>query len=865
MKMSPFFKTKKLVHSIDCTVAAEKDYFESHPTQIVRTQAGDYRQCSHVQFSRFAYRYRIEDVQKPHLLRICYPDDAERTFCVMDGISYDVSTGIATGRECAISGTIKCHDILFWPRQKENFVMLISWDAAAVAAASRIEIYRVEDDALTPKNAPAQGRKIGMQWEDPCGRYLSMGAHKRTDWPERLADYCASIGQNIVEYPISWYWGCLYPSSLDACDHLEQIVDSKGDIYMNGISRCRDWVAETIEILGRRNIDFIGVFHTYRFHHLLKKAMQDPGILNVSCDGKYQRSPLDWTRTWTRMNLPYMASAEGIDDPESVVGTAYECTSGMRQIPEHLLGEPMGKVNGFCGPVFNCLHPAVQEHLIALMRELHERYAKYDNFKGLSLPLWAASFIWFGSTKLGYDDLSFAMFEREHALQSGIGVKDDNRFRRRHEWIEKHHRKTFLAWRCGKIYGLLCRMHKALAGDRKDIRLNLSICREPLLGQLFCGDMPELYHESCIQLYKLGGLNELLRAGGIDPSLFTNGDGPELEIQFDPFRDRSLDGKFGKGVNSNTLRDHDYLDHGILSELHHPHNRNAFIFNCYYESGRYVIGQPLKEIPADLADAGTGIENLYHLYLVFKHHTWSWRKHEFTTCPGVPTAGRYFLEYYAHALGALDAKQITFGGLTVGTWGHEPELAEFANVFSHLPEDAFLPVRANADSVICRTLHKDGQTYFYLVNQEPEAIKTTMQLSRPGMSLRFLGKQDSVLRLADDQCSVSLAPFELAAYVADCDVEIQHIHITWSPAMHERIGRAQALLGKLNQPEMRHNEWARWLGKELENCLSNHRCALLRQVLQSGPAMRADHAAAKVIIHAEAIPAEHRETQPQSV
>lgn len=846
MKPSPFFKTKKLVRSIDCTAAAGADYFESHPTEIVRSPAGTYRQCAGVQFSRFAYRYQIEDVQRPHLLRIRYPDDAERTFCIMDGVSYDISTGIATGRECAVSGEMKWHDILFWPRQKENFVMLISWDGAAVAAAAQIEIYRLDDDALRHDPLPAAGRQIGMQWEDPCGRYLSLGAHKRTDWPNRLADYCAAVGQNIVEYPISWYWGCLYPSAIDACDHLEQVVDSKGSIFMNGISHCADWVAETIEILGRKNIAFVGVFHTYRFHHLLKHALQDPSLLNVSQDGKPQRSPLDWTRTWTRMNLPHMASAEGVDDPESVAGTAYECTSGMHQIPDNLLGEPMGKVDGFCGPVFNCLHPAVQNHLLALMRELHQRYAHYENFKGISLPLWAASSIWFGSMKLGYDDLSFSLFEREMALTSGIDSQDPNRFHKRHRWIADHHAQAFQTWRCAKVYDLLCRMQQALAGGRKDIRLTVSICREPLLGQLFCGDLPELYHDSCIQLYKLGGLDALLRAGGMDPALFTTPGGPELEIQFDPFRDRSLDGKLGKSLNSNTLRDHDYLDHAILKHISHPHNRNAFIFNCYYESGRYVIGQPLKEIPADLADAGTGIENLYHLYLVFKHKTWTWREHEFTTCPGVPTAGRHFLEYFAHALGTLDAKQITFGGLTVGTWGHERELAEFSRTFAQLPQDPFHLVPANADSVVCRYLQKDGRTTFYLMNMEPEAITATVVLNHSGARIHSLSQQTDV-QLTHDTHTVHLRAFELAAFSADESVRPVELEIAWTAAMQERMQQAKALRCRLQESGMASKPWGQWLDAELQRYLQNHQCALLRQALQSGPAKRANNATPAII------------------
>ena len=267
-----------LIHEIDCIKNDGDDYFESHPTMIRETECGTYRECSPIRWSRFAYKFEITKIQKPHVIVFSFPDDKKRTFCVMDGRTYDISMGIATGREIPISGKMLQCELIFWPRWTNCTIMFASWDENAPAASSRIEIYELNEDAFSFSGGlkKQEGyRKIGFQWEDPCTRFMTIGAFDGKDWSTRIAEYAASIKQNVIVYPLSWYWGCLYPSEIDATDYLESLVDRQSNSYMNALSTTYDWVAETIEALGRYNIDFIGSFQTYRFYKLLQTANSD--------------------------------------------------------------------------------------------------------------------------------------------------------------------------------------------------------------------------------------------------------------------------------------------------------------------------------------------------------------------------------------------------------------------------------------------------------------------------------------------------------------------------------------------------------------------------------------------------------------
>jgi hypothetical protein len=831
----------RLVHEIDCCKDQDRNqYFESAPTVICNPAIGSYRECAPIKFSRFAYRFHLSKVQRPHVISISYPDDKERTFCIMDGRTYDLSSGIATGREMPISGKMLTHNIIFWPRWTDCTLMFVTWDAAAPAAVSKVQVFELDDKFFDEYACPSQGddfRQIGFKWEDPGSRYVTMGSVKRPDWSKRVTAYASAMAQTVIQHPITWYWGCLYPSDVDETDYLEGIVDDNSTTYSSPMHTIYDWVAETIEDLGQKNIQFMGVFHAYRFYNLLRAAQKDGSIRNVNFDGTTQLSTLDWTRTWTRFNIPLIAASENYKgNPEFIRGTAYECTDGMKEIPSDILGEPMGKLEGFCAPIFNCLHPAVEKHLLALMTELKNRYCGYKNFKGITIPLWGATFIWYGSLKTGYDDLTFSLFERENNLDSGISPNDPDRFAKRFTWVTANFKQQWIDWRSGKIKGLISRMRKALAGDRDDVKVVVSAWREPLLSQLLTSQEYHAhlsYHSEPVQLCNSGDLASLLRQGGIDPALYDGGDGVEIELLNDPYRDRSLEIRNGKTPMSNALRDHDFLDSTANSLFGSKNNRNVFIFNAYYESGRYVLGNADPHMAQSLRDCGSGINDLYKVYLVFDHPTWPWFEREFTTCPGVPASGRNFLEYFAHAVAVMDAKLITFGGLLIGCYGHDEDLREFSRAFTSLPTEPFDTVPSNSDAVVVRSLSRGDKTYMYLVNSEPVPMQVKVVFSA---NVVLNASDAQPITITDAVHTFLLQPYELKAYhmlkgkPVSTDVQL-------TEELIDRMGKAKAMLKQMAGIQ-EEAKWYTWLLPELKDCVENAKHSRLRQVFRSYPVKR---------------------------
>ena len=837
--MKDYFKS--LVCEIDCCKDQNSNqYFESLPTTICNGAIGSYRECAPVKFSRFAYRFNIENPQKPHVYCVSYPDDRERTFCIMDGRTYDLSTGIATGREMPISNKMLSHNVIFWPRWTDCTLMFITWDGNAPAAISKIQIYELDEKYFDDCVNQSQGqgfRQIGFKWEDPGGRFMTMGSVRKSDWCKRVSSYALAVSQTLIEHPITWYWGCLYPSKIDETDYLEGVVDDQSNTYISTKDNVYDWVAETLDELAKNKLNFRGVFHAYRFHNLLRATQKDNSLRNVNFNGKTQVSTLDWTRTWTRHNIPLLADSENYKgDHETIRGTAYECTDGIKKIPSDINGEPMGKLEGFCAPIFNCLHSAVQNHLMALMAELHERYCHYENFKGITIPLWGATFIWYGSLKTGYDDYAFSLFEKENNLTSGISLTDTDRFSKRFKWVTENYKQQWIDWRCRKIKDLLARMQKTLAGDRKDVKVLVSAWREPLLSQLLTAQEYHAhlsYHSDPVQLCNSGSLVEILRNGGIDPALYNSNDGVEIELLNDPYRDRSLEIGKGKTPLSNALRDHDFLDSTTNSLFGSANNRNVFIFNAYYESGRYVLGNAHSKTAEEMRDYGSGVDKLYKCYLVFDHPTWPWFEREFTTCPGVPASGRNFLEYYAHAVAEMDAKTITFGGLLIGIYGHDEEVRQFSREFISLPNEPFETVPSNSDTVVVRYLDCNDKKYMYLINAEPSKMEVAVEFDRAGIKLNSPNHSDVTAARIQ---TFSFEPYELKAYRMN-DGKAISAHVKITNEMNERINQARSLFAKAIALK-EDAKWQSWLIDELNDCIKLNKHRRLRHIFRSYPAQR---------------------------
>ena len=825
------FDSKDLVKvlEIDCTETLPPEkYYESAPTEIVEAAFGNYRQGNPAHYSRFAWRFRLDEIQRPYLVDVCYPDDRARNMCVMDGHTYDLTTGIGTGYDIPVSNSMRRHRILYWPRSTDGSILFLNYanpmdPEMAPAAVSKIMVWKYNGPALdTAKvNLPADRRKIGMQWEDPCGKLKTLGADSIETWSRRLAAYAALCGQNMVEYPISWYWGPMYPSEVEKTDIPCLAVKPDWSIYFLDTPNPSDWVSTLIRNLRERGISFRPVVHLIRLKSLVElgkeqiaaglDSLGEKSVFNVRDDGQYQTEINDWTRVFTAESMK-----DGWDNPPEMIGH------------EHFGG---GIADLHIGVMYNVLHPVVQNRIARFFKEIGRRYGESIKCGGATVPLWLSTMLWFGSDHVGYDDCSIAMFERDTGIFIPSAPSGKNRFVHRAAWIKANAGEKFLDWRCRKIREFLTRLAHELGGP-----LTLSICIEPLLGQLYRGRPTTAAR---FQLSDPGNsLAEICRRGGLDLSLYADKNDPvTLEIQSDPYRSRHQHDQSFPLV----YREYSWLDDKTL-ELCRGKNISHFIFNCYYEGGYYRI-VPEKD-NAGFTDAGMGkVEKVCRFILQSQEKKiWDWYPDEFTTCSGVPFAGIHFMEPYAHALAAYDARTITEGGLTPGLYGHEEELKLFSERFTLLPDAAFETVGNSTDPVAVRFGTDHGRTIFYAVNQSGGDVPVRIRFPENSVRVTEL-PSGRIFPIRDGVLELELAPYGLRVFetnvipdalTAEPSVEAAKKLESERAALREDIRRYLfGGPGEINPVLREHARYFEWLDGKLESAIRNGMTARGNSILFS--------------------------------
>jgi len=82
---------------------SEDEFFAVEGCGIKTTTLGSYFEASDKALSRFGFRFKIENNDKPHMLVVRYPDDKRRHMMINDCFSYDLSCGVFTDEEYEIT------------------------------------------------------------------------------------------------------------------------------------------------------------------------------------------------------------------------------------------------------------------------------------------------------------------------------------------------------------------------------------------------------------------------------------------------------------------------------------------------------------------------------------------------------------------------------------------------------------------------------------------------------------------------------------------------------------------------------------------------------------------------------------------
>ncbi len=818
---------RRLIASIDCTKdLPPEQFFANGPTRVVETPAGRYREADAKTSARFGYRFAIEHVGKPHVAVIRYPDDKRRYMCIMDGTCYDLSTGVFTGWAQPISGQMLELRQVFWPRWKDCSITFLTWGQGEPAAVAGIEIYEL--DALPPLRVPGDPgdgsrRELGIQYEDPCGTGASEGARSRDEWIDRLVSYARYSGQNLLVYPLAWYHGPQFPSDREPADGFDVVVGADRKQYVRWTSQPADWYAQLLERFGREGLAFQGSLTLLRLGSLLKKMNVDLDAIKAGADtfnnmlwnNQVQASPQDWTIEYNVRNYP-----------AKIAGTIKSTGWAYGEKP----GGPY-----HAGPMFNPLHPTVQDAVVELTREIVQRYARYPAFKGISFNLWHATILWFASLHSGYDDYTAALFQKETGITVPVDAKSPERFARRYEHLCFHCQPAWIEWRCQKIRDLIRRIRDVVVAARPDLRMTLTLWDETTVPQL------RGWASAATQLHARPTTAELYREGGLDFRLYENEPGIELDLGCGNPRDRGghpphpADGINTPIESACMYRDHDFLDSETLSTIAAQARPGAFIFNCWVESWgehKWFACEPddLQAKTLAVMD-GKPAEGIFRINSIYPPDGFWWDS-QLRITPAFP-AGPHFLEPYAHAVAELDAVRITRGGLFLDK-AHSGELRRFASAYRALPRKKFQTVGSTTDPVAVRTLVQDGQRIFYLVNRDYYPVRVELAFTRSPGKVQNLstGEYLHVSR----HWGITLAPYELQSYAVAQDVGITG----FTPKPPPAISAALLADGKKAVSDL---DGARAAGRvipgldemhrDIERAITAQRLAWLRRALNS--------------------------------
>jgi len=825
------------ITTIDCTIDQPADrYFSTGDARVVDGPAGRYREAAGKPLSRFGYRFRIARVGHPHLAVIRYPDDKRRFMCVMDGTSFDLSTGITTGFAYPLSGRMQGIRQVFWPRWKDCTLVFMTWGHDEPAAVASIEIHEL--DALPALETPTvEGtstlprRELGIQYEDPCyGRVSGEGAVTTTDWVERVIAYARHTGQTLLTYPLAWYHGPQWPSQCEPADAFGVVVAPDRKQYIRWTTHPADWVAPMLERFEREGLAFVGALTLLRLGSLMQQMNTDLGAIREGADtinnmlwnGQVQAGTMDWTSTYNARNFPALVAAGG---KHAAADTP----------PPLVYGEKRGNevdVPCHAGPIFNPLHPTVQQAVRAVVRELAERYGSYAAFKGISINLWAPTIVWFGSLHSGYDDYTAGLFTKETGITIPVEPRDPGRFTKRYEFLTFQCRPAWIDWRCRKIHELILGLRDELVAARPDLRLTLTLWSEPYLPHLVGND------SAARQLHARPATVEFYREAGFDPALYRDEANIECDFQFEGGgRDRSANGPTGATPvleRSFMFRDHDFLDRETLDAWRELARPGAFIFNAWHEAwGKHRWfpcdpGDTQKDELALMNDRPA--EGIFRVNSDYPDDGF-WYDSQMRITHAFPPA-EHFMEPYAHAVAELDATRITRGGLFLDKT-HGDELRRFAVAYRALPAEKFETVGESTDPVAVRTLmsQDEQKRYLYLVNREYYPVSVTVTLNREaalydlsdGSSLRAPAHWDIVLQ-----------PYELRSFSMDPDTIPAGFTVEIPAAIeeelrHDAVTALQAIATA--RASGHHIAGLDRIEAGLRHSMENSRYALLRHLL----------------------------------
>ncbi|MBN1669717.1 MAG: hypothetical protein JXR37_01710 [Kiritimatiellae bacterium] len=381
-------------------------------------------------------------------------------------------------------------------------------------------------------------------------------------------------------------------------------------------------------------------------------------------------------------------------------------------------------------PAYNALHPIVQKPITALVDELASRYGLSPAFGGVTLHLTRCQLLWTSDLDTSYDDWTLSQFSGETGIRVPVEPKDPARFAKRYEWLMANAKERWIDWRCGRMADYYGELAGRLRRRRSDLNLVVSVWSP--------------FPSSMARRWQGGArLTDLIKEHGIDLDRFKRYPGLMVQRYMAPTDYRLFAAHKGWPEPKARLGRDLEFDEPQMRELRTTDEFGVFFLNRYFES---AIG---KQKPIQC----------------------NWFKDPIWRASAIVPAHDHFMEYYAHAMALYDPEDITVGGFTTGTVGHEQQVERFARVFRQLPAGHWQEVPNVGDNVVARTRRENGTQYLYVVNRSPDAVRVSVPAAAVPSGSRPIGGSPA-LSIANGSAAVALGPYELAAWSSEAQTGI---------------------------------------------------------------------------------------------
>ena len=641
---------------------------EDGQSQIQRTAIGAYREAGKEKADRFAYEVKLRaPAGHPHVIQVTYPDDRERS---MGLYMYPwskhrmhrehLSGGVQCGGEYPNSNRMQTVRYLFWPMKEDYLFEARTMVVGCPAAVQKVEIYRVDGRlpklrVSLPKEAP--GRSMGLLDEDQSFEvHLRPEYFSSRQYPvrafERLMEYMDYTGQDVLSYSLIRYTGPRYYDAARFESHKTRLLKP-------------GWVELLLDLMAERGIQLLANVNLYSLpmvecHPDRRESMTEQGVFAIDKNGR---------------------------------------TVGSRR-----------------RPTVNPVHPHARAELLAMVRDLVQRFGQHRALRGVDLwCMFDSCPVTWNSLDHGYGDFTVGLFESETGIKVPAGSKPATR----HAFLTGPRHKEWLRWRAEKTTELLRQLAGVVGEARPDLRLYVTIGGLTREGVAGLGEADFAYDK---YLYEERGID--LAALKQIPSVTVT---PMREITMYRWLKHWYAGKETVVAEAN-------FDVGKFRIFRNgPHSATS-LFLRYFESFKNSLKPDKFAAYFQNAD--------------------------------VKAAGRYFLQDYALAMAAQDPAQILCGAQPLGVTGRDAEAREFAQAFRALPIGAYTDIPGLRDPVCGRAQSLGPKTYFYVCNLIWTDVDVDLDLPVSIESVVDLSSAERV-SVTNGKLSIRLRPFQLRSFVIE--------------------------------------------------------------------------------------------------